>query len=157
MSVVSFAVVGKNNEPLYLKEFFDPNHHDGNNSYLDEELFGLMSPTTDYEEDTQHTKTHHDSSPLGIPANQIVSSSSSSTYQTSSSSLTPYGSCCSIRQQFYLHAALDRLDQMIGPQPLPGGGGTWRSPGVTGNDAMFIGLLDTIEDLRIYGTFEKRK
>ncbi len=56
---------------------------------------------------------------------------------------------CSIRQQFLLHAALDRFEQLNGPLP----GCAWRAPGVVGTDAMFVGLLCPVEDMRIYGTY----
>lgn len=52
---------------------------------------------------------------------------------------------CSVKQQFVLHAALDRFDQIVA-------GGQWRKPGVSGTDAMFIGLLCPVEDMRVYGT-----
>ena len=57
------------------------------------------------------------------------------------------GSSCSLRQQFLLHAALDRFEQLAGPPP----GCAWRAPGVTGADAMWVGLLCPVEDMRIYG------
>jgi len=54
---------------------------------------------------------------------------------------------CSLRQQFVLHAALDRFEQLAGPHPGCG----WRLPGVTGNEAMFVGLLLPDQDMRVYG------
>jgi hypothetical protein len=54
---------------------------------------------------------------------------------------------CSLRQQFILHAALDRFEQLDGPPP----GYAWRVPGVSGADAMFVGLLCPVEDMRVYG------
>lgn len=54
---------------------------------------------------------------------------------------------CSLKQQFILHTALDRFVQLAGPPP----GYNWRSPGVTGVDANFVGLLCPIEDFRVYG------
>ena len=55
---------------------------------------------------------------------------------------------CSIRHQFILHAALDRYEQLAGPPPGHG----WRKAGVTGADAMFVGLLCPVEEMRVYGT-----
>lgn len=99
MSVVSLAIVGKNNTPLYLREF--------DVDAIDEaELFGLTAST--------------------------VSSSH-----------------CSVKQQFILHAALDKFEQLAGPPP----GCAWRTPGVTGTDAMFVGVLCPVEDMRVYGKF----
>ena len=54
---------------------------------------------------------------------------------------------CSLKQQFILHSALDRFVHMAGPPP----GYNWRSPGVTGVDANFVGLLCPVEDFRVYG------
>jgi hypothetical protein len=56
---------------------------------------------------------------------------------------------CSLRQQFILHAALDRFEQLDGPPP----GYAWRVPGVSGADAMFVGLLCPVEDMRVYGEY----
>jgi len=106
MSVISLAIIGKNNTPLYLREFFDEDDDSSRDLITSEaELFGLPKPP-------------------------------SST-----------GSSCSLRQQFLLHAALDRFEQLSGPPP----GNAWRKPGVMGTDAMFVGLLCPVEDMRIYG------
>jgi len=64
----------------------------------------------------------------------------------------PYGdddflNNCSLKQQFILHTALDRFVQVAGPPP----GFMWRNPGATGTDAMFVGLLFPVDDLRCYG------
>ena len=105
MSAVSFAIIGKSNEPLYLKEF--PRQEGKAEEVVsEEELFGLPPPST---------PRHVD---------------------------------CSLRQQFLLHDALDRFEQLAGPQP----GYAWRAPGVSGTDAMWVGLLCPVEDLRVYGT-----
>jgi hypothetical protein len=69
---------------------------------------------------------------------------------SSSSSPSAEDDVCSVRQQFILHAALDRFDQMIlgtgNQQQQP-----WRKSGAVGTDAMFVGLLCPVEDLRVYG------
>ena len=108
MAALSLAIVGKQNEPLYLRDFEEVRTSD---AVSDEELFGLeklMSRDTEEE-----------------------------------------GSGgCSTRQQFVLHAALDRMDQLIGTPP----GYTWRKPDTKpGKDAMFMGLLCPVEDMRVYG------
>ena len=54
---------------------------------------------------------------------------------------------CSLKQQFILHSALDRFVHLAGPPP----GYNWRSQGVMGVDANFVGLLCPIEDFRVYG------
>jgi hypothetical protein len=107
MSAVSLAIIGKSNEPLYLKEFFRDASSSGKSEEVisEEELFGLPPPST---------PRHVD---------------------------------CSMRQQFLLHDALDRFEQLAGPHP----GYAWRAPGVSGTDAMWVGLLCPVEDLRVYG------
>jgi hypothetical protein len=100
----SLAIIGKNNEPLYLKEFLDENALP---LASEEELFGL--------------------------APKLANSNR--------------GSCCSVQQQFLLHTALDRFEHLAGPPP----GCAWRAPGVIGTDAMWVGLLYPVEDMRIYG------
>lgn len=121
MAAISLAIVGKNNEPLYVREFLDENCQSGEIPY--ESLFGLtpMAP----------------SSPSSPPDENTPSSSSSSPSAE-----------CSLRQQFILHAALDRLEQLAGPPPGYG----WRvKSGATGTDGMFVGLLAPVEELRVYG------
>lgn len=100
MSVVSLAIVGKNNEPLYLREFTDE-------PYLSEtDLFGLALPSSE--------------APSNAPA-------------------------CSIRQQFILCEALERLNVH------DASGFAWRASGASGADAKFVGFLTLVEDLRVYG------
>ncbi|GAX13716.1 hypothetical protein FisN_2Hh538 [Fistulifera solaris] len=100
MSVVSLAIVGKNNTPIYLREF-------DNVDAIDEaELFGLSLSTT-----------------------------------------STVKQACSVRQQFILHAALDKFEQLAGPPPAC----AWRAPGVTGTDAMLVGFLCPVDDMRVYG------
>lgn len=108
MAALSLAIIGKNNEPLYMKEFRDESLQD--DVVPEEELFGLP------------------------PAADGNGSSTG-------------GWDCSIRHQFILHAALDRYEQLAGPAPGYG----WRTAGVSGTDAMFMGLLCPVEDMRVYG------
>lgn len=110
MAALAIAIVGKQNEPLYLRGFEDSQAF---NEISDEELFGLDS------------------------------ANSSTTEAPSSES----GECSS-RQQFLLHAALDRVEQLAGPPPGIG----WRKHDTKpGRDAMFVGLLGPVEDVRLYG------
>ena len=131
MSAVSLAIIGKGNEPLYLREF-------GSEEGLDDDaaLFGLSSSGTT----TNNTE--------GATANK----------NAGTSAITG----CSLRQEFILHAALDRFVQLNGPPP----GFAWRHnhnnaaeqqppqaqsmlSGET--DPQFVGLLGPWEDLRLYG------
>jgi len=58
-----------------------------------------------------------------------------------------------LKQQFILHSALDRFEELAGP--LPGYG--WRKPGSAGTDAMWVGLLCPVEDMRVYGYWTSTK
>jgi hypothetical protein len=119
MTAISLAIVGKSSEPLYIKQFCDEGSSNEADLISEEELFGLPAPENNNE-------------------------SSLSNASSSSSKKHPD---CSLRQQFILHAALDRFEQLDGPPP----GYAWRVPGVNGADAMFVGLLCPVEDMRVYG------
>jgi hypothetical protein len=112
MSVRSLAVVGKRNEPLYLREFSESS----SDTFSDSDLFGFPS----------------------------------SLAETETNAVRSCGSKCSIRQQFILNAALDRVEELDGPPP----GLAWREPGVKGADAMWLGLLNITDGLRVYGKDE---
>lgn len=56
------------------------------------------------------------------------------------------GKTCSLGQQFLIHAATDRLEQMAGPLGMG-----LRRENHIGTDAMFLGLLYPVEDMRVYG------
>ena len=108
MSAVSLGIIGKGNEPLYLRDF------SGATTVDDAALFGLTS-----DEDGGTT-----------------------------SSFSPT-STISLRQEFILHAALDRFVQVNGPPP----GFAWRhnvTPTTT-DDPQFVGLLGPWEDWLVYG------
>jgi hypothetical protein len=117
MTAISLAIVAKSSEPLYIKQFFDEGSSNEADLLSEEELFGLPAPTENNESSLSNA-----------------------------SSLNKHPDC-SLRQQFILHAALDRFEQLDGPPP----GYAWRSPGVSGADAMFVGLLCPVEDMRVYG------
>jgi len=99
MSVVSVAIINRDNCPLYVREFGD-----GGTSFPND-YFGQS------ETDDAPTKDAR----------------------------------CSIRQQFILMEALERLNHVDAP------GFYWRTAGATGTDANFVGLMFPIEDLRVYG------
>jgi hypothetical protein len=115
MSAIALAIIGKNDKPIYMKEFANEDVEAIMSSVPEEALFGLLA-VSEKEEDR------------------------------SASSLMNTSIDCSLRQQFILHAALDRFEQLAGPHSCG-----WREPGVTGNAAMFVGLLYPIEDMRVYG------
>jgi hypothetical protein len=109
MTLISLAIVGKNNEPLFLKEFRDES---STQDIAEAELFGLTLSS-------------------GMGTDGFSSKAKE----------------CSLRQQFILHAALDRFDELAGPPPGYG----WRESGASGTDAMWVGLLCPVEEMRVYG------
>ena len=110
MAAISLAVVGKNKEPLYVREFADEG---AATEYVSEEHL------------------------FGIPAAKENNKSSIGGFD------------CSIRHQFILHSALDRIEKLAGPPPGVG----WRKAGVSGTDGMFVGLLFPVEEMRVYGEY----
>jgi hypothetical protein len=148
MSAISLAVIGKGNEPLYIRDFCENVTRDDWEG--DKELFGLSVVSS------SSTVGANTTTPSTLPFQSMDSAATTSTTTTTPSrakrnhTASSSGGCsvqCSLRQQFILHAALDRFDQLAGPHQ----GFAWRSPGASGSDAMFVGLLCPIEDMRVYG------
>jgi hypothetical protein len=109
MAAVSLAIIGKDNRPLYWREFVQEM-----GSVPDEAaLFGLDTTTTS---STLRLSNHDNKAPK-----------------------------CSLPQEFLLHAALDRFDELAGPPPGHG----WRHR--EGSSGMFVGLLLPHDELRVYG------
>jgi len=113
MALVSLAVVGRENEPLYLREFRP------------------LNKGSAFENESLVTETTKEDDPFGF--------------------FTESRSCshddCSLRYQFIIHAALDRFEEITGPLA----DNRWRTPGATGSNAMWVGLLCPIEEVRVYG------
>jgi hypothetical protein len=142
--LASIAIISKSNIPIYMKELFPHAAHrarqedcDGGNLIEDERgLFGLPPPAH-----RAATPEDNASGPKDQP--HMLKE-------------------CSIRQQFILHEALDRFEQIAGPT-----GYGWRQQQVPTpnegrsnetldddrilNDPMFVGLLYPIENYRVYG------
>jgi hypothetical protein len=111
MAALSLAIIGKNNEPLYMKEFREAG------------LSQEMDDATLFQLATGPLSSHTD---------------------------LPGGFDCSVRHQFILHAAVDRLEQLAGP--LPGYGWKQSVTAHHGIEGCFVGLLTPVEDMRVYGT-----
>jgi hypothetical protein len=149
---MSFAT-RKTTHPILAAEYFDtpqnPRHSDSLFSYLTMTAISLAIVAKSSE--PLYIKQFFDKGSsneddlvseeelFGLPAHPENSNESSSPNKQHPD--------CSLRQQFILHAALDRFEQLDGPPP----GFAWRSPGVSGADAMFVGLLCPVEDMRVYG------
>mmetsp|Transcript_46886 Transcript_46886/g.114359 ORF Transcript_46886/g.114359 Transcript_46886/m.114359 type:complete len:215 (-) Transcript_46886:2159-2803(-) len=119
--VTSIAILGKDNEPLYIREFIriDNTDVDGQQHQQDESELLFDLPST--------------GSGTGIDSD------------------TGSTDKCSVRQQFIMYAALDRLDQLAGPPPGYGWRNNNNSINKGGADGMFVGLLCPAEDQRVYG------
>mmetsp|Transcript_6976 Transcript_6976/g.8691 ORF Transcript_6976/g.8691 Transcript_6976/m.8691 type:complete len:192 (+) Transcript_6976:72-647(+) len=110
MSLVCLGLIGKNNEPLYLRDFITGDKKlDISSNVIEDTLFDFVA--------------------AGVQA------SHSSPFQ------------CSLRHQFVLHSSVDRFEELTGPTV----GNRWRTPGAVGCDAMWVGLLCPVEELRVYG------
>jgi trafficking protein particle complex subunit 2 len=134
MTLISLAIVGKNNHPMFLKEFRDESISTSSSSLgipdiPEAELFGLETTTTT----TGNTST--------------TTSSGLSKFSGGTDGFSTRAKDCSLRHQFLLHEALDRLEELSGPPP----GWAWREPGAQGIDAMWVGLLTPVEGFRVYG------
>lgn len=136
MSVVSFAVIGKNRQPIYMKEFRRDHNDNANKSYIEDDLqlFGIASTSTTASTSPTHVlEDHRRPSLLSSTMKNIESEGRLD---------------CSIRQQFIIHDALDYMEQWIERRPVT----MPSSPQQNAHDAMFAGLLYPIEDMRVYGT-----
>lgn len=88
MSAVSIAIVGRDEKPLYLREFPNKYWNDDMDPLSTEaELFGLSLSDREGEEEISEN----------IPEKGNFG--------------------CSLRQQFILHSAIDRFTQLAGPPP----------------------------------------
>lgn len=131
MSVVSVAVVSKDNKPLYLRDISD------SDGPYPVDMFDLAREASNVSQSASA------SSPASDGAG--AASGSDSTVPLDAE----IGKSCSIDQQFVLHSALDRLEQLMEPNGL---GAAWRygRPNQLGHEAMFVGLIGHVDDLRLY-------
>jgi hypothetical protein len=128
MAAVALSILGKSNEPLYVREF----RNDGVSAarVSDEELFGLPPPVP-HDGGSSRKQDHH---------NWPVAGAGVATSETGAID-------CSVQLQFVLH----RFDELAGSS-----GYAWRAPGDTGTDAMFVGLLKPVDNFRVYGAYPTR-
>jgi hypothetical protein len=139
MSIFSVGVVSKDNKPLYLKDFIGPSGSANGGGG------GGGSGGIHASDDSVPV----DMFDLAREASNVSVSSSSSAGDSAVPLNDGIGKLCSIDQQFVLHSALDRLEQLTEPNGL---GAAWRygRPNQLGHEAMFVGLVGHVDDLRLY-------
>jgi len=136
--VISLAIIGKNNEPLYIKEFVESNGR--RRDLLDEnELFGIATTTTS-------SSTNNDNDEEDATEG-IAEDSSDSDYSGIVQQKSYRLARVSLKQEFILHSALDRFEQLSGPPP----GYAWRKTTANDTNPMYVGLLYPVEDYRVFG------
>uniref|UniRef100_A0A6S8YH98 Trafficking protein particle complex subunit 2-like protein n=1 Tax=Ditylum brightwellii TaxID=49249 RepID=A0A6S8YH98_9STRA len=111
MALVSLAVVGKRNEPLYIREYTSES---------------IVYPAGD------------GLAEIGLTLEGLMS------IDGDDMNVAPGTESCSLRHQFILHSALDRLEELTA-------GNRWRAPGSVGSDAMWVGMLCPVDELKVYG------
>lgn len=137
MSLVSVAIVSKDNKPLYLKEFRGSRDITESDEFMSVDMFDLAQ---------EASNSVAQSAPASSPASDGAGAGSGGSTVPLGAEI---GKSCSIDQQFILHSALDRLEQLMEPNGL---GAAWRygRPNQIGNEAMFVGLIGHVDDLRLY-------
>ena len=157
MAAVSLAIIGKGNEPLYLREF--PLLTD----MMSQDDGGGTTSSSTGSSSSSSSIDNDDAALFGLRSSN-TSNNNNDTTDTSSSTSPTTQKACSLRQEFILHAALDRFVQLNGPPP----GFAWRHySGATtatpthpssswnnsnsNNHPQFVGLLGPWEDLLLYG------
>mmetsp|Transcript_19838 Transcript_19838/g.28962 ORF Transcript_19838/g.28962 Transcript_19838/m.28962 type:complete len:213 (-) Transcript_19838:226-864(-) len=127
MSLITVAVIGKDNNPLYLRDFVD---NDSPYSYSPaQDALSSMSDEDD---------------PFGFFTESSSTKNSDQHYMNDSSSL---------KNQFLIHSALDRLEEM--EDDSAAGMGSTRSGEAkrssVGPNSMWIGSLGCFDETKVYG------
>jgi hypothetical protein len=126
MSLSSLVIVGKGNVPLYLRGFDE-----------ETEQGGCVSSSNPM--DVDDVADDHNASTSDDPFGFFQSKVSK-----------PKNDSCSLTQQFMIHAALDRFEELTKTEHLKG------RPSV-GPTAMWLGLLDCYDEIKCYGYMTSTK
>jgi len=128
MSLVTLAIVGKENTPLYLRDFdFDDNEHNS-----------LLTPTPQQQRQQHKSMNNHS----GIEDEDTFGFFETNTKNMNESS--------SLKHQFAMHSALDRYEELVLPDPRGSNNSTTRISSIAPN-SMWIGLLGSIGEIKVYG------
>ena len=141
MAAIAFAIFGKDNSSVYLREFISDTAGGGDTSIIE-------SPNNSGNSNSNSNDYDNDEGVLfGMEP-----------LSASTSLLTSNESCCSVRHRFVLHSALDRLEQLTTNPD----GTTKKNKinNINNNNAKnnnFLGLLLPIEETRVYGYITNTK
>ena len=136
MAAIAFAIFGKDNSSVYLREFISDTASGGDTSIIESPNNSGNSNSNDYDNDE------------GVLFGMEPLSASTSLLKSNES-------CCSVRHRFVLHSALDRLEQLTTNPD-----GTTKKNKINNNNAKnnnFLGLLLPIEETRVYGYITNTK
>lgn len=127
MAAIGLAIIGKNNSPLYVREFLSEHDTESSNS------------SNGYDDD------YDDEAVLfGLTPNPPSTSSNSNIKQATTAA--------SARCWFVLQTALDRLEQLTKtPDGKKKTTNNSSSNSSSNNNANFVGLLLPLEETRVYG------
>ena len=141
MAAIAFAIFGKDNSSVYLREFISDTAGGGDTSIIESpnNSGNSNSNSNDYDNDE------------GVLFGMEPLSASTSLLKSNES-------CCSVRHRFVLHSALDRLEQLTTNPD----GTTKKNKinNINNNNAKnnnFLGLLLPIEETRVYGYITNTK
>jgi len=130
MALVTLAVVGRDNEPLYIRDFVAPNKN-------------VVSSPKIGDEEKQESEDQESVSRTSVDIEELEDDPFGFfEYQSKN-----INESCSMTHQFVIHSALDRFEEITALSI----GQRWRTPGATGTNAMWVGLLCPIDDMKIYG------
>lgn len=123
MSLITLAIVGKDNTPLYLRDFDDHVYH----SKLKQKQQQHNSIRSDYEEEEN---------------NDTFGFFESNTEKMNESS--------SLKRQFVMHSALDRCEELVSSDSGGASSSPIRISSI-GPNSMWIGFLGSIGETNVYG------
>jgi len=135
MSLVTLAIVGKDNTPLYLCDFdFDDHAHSS-----------LLTPTPTQERRQQKSTSNDFRKEEQEPSNDFrKEEEEEDTFGFFETNTKNMNETSSLKHQFAMHSALDRYEELVFPTS------TTRISSI-GPNSMWIGLLGSIGETKVYG------
>lgn len=129
MSLVTLAIVGKDDAPLYLRDFDCDDHENHSPS--------IATAT----QQQQREKSMR---------NDFGKEEEEDTFGFFETNTKNMNESSSLKHQFVMHSALDRCEELVFPDP---GGATTSTTRISsiGPNSMWIGLLGSIGETKVYG------